>query len=125
MTTAEFITDFFTSFTEQALRPGTDPESLVDRYYTPDIVQISDGVEIDRARLIAHLRPIRKNLVDYRFEVHDAVEDGDRIAARFTIHARMRKAGPVTTEVHMFAELAPDRRMRRTHQLTRLVREAP
>lgn len=118
-TPEQFIRDFFTSFTEEVVRGDDDPGPAMDRYYTPDIVQISDGIRLDRDKLIAHIRPTRKNLVDFRFEVHEAVASGDRIAARFTIHAQMRKGDPIATEVHLFGQLAPDGRFRRTHQLTR------
>lgn len=113
-----FVADFFNSFTEQALA-GEDADAVVDRFYTPDLVQESDGVPFDRARLVAHLRPIRKNLVSYRYEVHEALADGDRIAARLTIHADLRHEHAVSTEVYLFGEVTPDGRFRRVHQLTR------
>jgi hypothetical protein len=119
----EFIAGFFGSFTE-LIRSSADDAEVVDRYYTPDIVQIVDGNRLDRIALIAHLRPVRKNLVSYRFDVHEAVVSGDRIAARFTIHAQLRKAGPVATEVGLFAQFTSDGRMRYAHQLTRTVRSA-
>ena len=64
---------------------------IVDRYYTPDIEQIADGVTLDRRRLIDHLRPIRRNLVACSYDVHEAMRTGDRLAARFTIHAELRR----------------------------------
>ncbi|MDV5143406.1 nuclear transport factor 2 family protein [Streptomyces sp. SBC-4] len=93
----------------------------MSRFYTRDVVQVSDGVPLDWDRLLAHLRPVRKNLRSFRFEVHEAYADGGRIATRFTIHARMRKAGAVSTRVHMFAEFTPDGLLRRAEQLTRSV----
>ncbi|WP_030670253.1 nuclear transport factor 2 family protein [Streptomyces sp. NRRL B-1347] len=117
-TPERFIADFFTSLTESTVR-GDAPESVMDRHYTPDVVQISDGVRIDRDRLLAHLRPVRKNVVGWRFDVHEAVADGGRVAARLTIHARTRKGGASVTEVHLFGEFTEDGRMRRSHQLTR------
>ncbi|GAA3469165.1 nuclear transport factor 2 family protein [Nonomuraea roseola] len=48
----------------------------MDRYYTPDMIQIADGIRIDRDRLIAHIRPVRKNLTHYRLEVHEALASG-------------------------------------------------
>jgi hypothetical protein len=113
----KFIGDFFTQFTEQVVR-GEDAAQAMDRFYTRDIVQISDGIRLDRERLLAHIRPVRKNLRSFRVEVFEAIVSGDRIAARFAIHAELRKGG-VSNEVVMFAELAPDGRIRRTHQLTR------
>ncbi|HEX6443557.1 MAG TPA: nuclear transport factor 2 family protein [Streptosporangiales bacterium] len=118
-----FVADFFNSFTEQALG-GEDADAVVDRFYTPDVVQESDGVPFDRARLVAHLRPVRKNLVAYRYEVHEALVDGDRIAARLTIHADLRHERGVSTDVYLFGEVTPDGRLRRVNQLTRTAERA-
>ncbi len=118
-TPEQFVADFFTSFTESVVRGEEDPAELMARYYTPDIVQTADGVPLDWDRLLAHLRPVRRNLTGFRFEVHEALADRNRIAARFTIHARMRKSGPVSTQVHMFGEFTPEGLLRRAHQLTR------
>ncbi|GAA2132091.1 nuclear transport factor 2 family protein [Streptomyces synnematoformans] len=120
----QFVADLFTSFTREAVADGADPGPIVDRYYTPDAVQTADGIRINRDRLVAHIRPVRKNLSDFAFEVHEALRDGERIAARFTIHATDRRGRRSTTEVHLFGELAPDGRIRRTHQISRTV-EAP
>ncbi|MEV0436574.1 nuclear transport factor 2 family protein [Nocardia sp. NPDC050413] len=115
----QFIADFYTRFTAAALNIDNDPAEVIDRFHTLDAVQVAYGIRIDRDRLIAHLRPVRKNLREYRFEVHEAVAQGDRIAARMTIHATMRTTGPVTTEVFLFGEFTQDGRMRRLEQLTR------
>jgi hypothetical protein len=118
-TPEQFITDFYTSFTEAVVRSGESPSVLMDRYFTTDVVQYADGLRLDRDRLLAHLRPVRRNLTGFRIETHEAVADGCRIAARFTIHARLRKGGPVATRVHLFAEFTPGGRLRRAEQLTR------
>ncbi|MFI6166426.1 nuclear transport factor 2 family protein [Nocardia sp. NPDC051052] len=114
----QFIGDFYAAFTTAALTDD-DPVEVIDRFHTPDIVQIADGIRLDRDRLVAHLRPLRKNLRECRFEVHEAVFDGQRIAARMTIHARMRGDENVVTEVFLFAHFTPDGRMCRAEQLTR------
>lgn len=119
MRAEQFVEEFYSSFTSEVMAADADPETIVDRYYTPDMVQTADGVEIDRARLIAHLRPVRKNLVSWRYEVHEALREADRLAARFTIHAELRKGRAVETEVYLFGEVGPDGRIRRTSQLTR------
>lgn len=117
----QFIADFFTEYTAAALDGDTDPADVVDRFHTPDIVQVADGIRLDRDRLVAHLRPVRKNLRDYRFEVEEVIADGDRMAVRMTIHATMRMTGTVTTEVFLFGEFTPDGKLRRADQLTRTV----
>ncbi|GAA1602875.1 hypothetical protein GCM10009789_66120 [Kribbella sancticallisti] len=117
-TAEEFVEEFYTSFTRDVLT-AAEPAEVVDRYYAPEVVQVADGIELDRAKLIAHLRPIRKNLVSWRYEIHEALRAGDRLAARFTVHAEMRKGPPISTEVYLFGTFTPDGRLRRSTQLTR------
>jgi hypothetical protein len=112
------VQEFFDSFTREVVAGG-DAGAIVDRYYTPDIEQVVDGVTLDRQRLIDHLRPVRKNLVAWEYDVHEAVRSGDRLAARFTVHAEMRRGRTISTEVYLFGEVAPDGRIRRTTQATR------
>ncbi|TMR96951.1 nuclear transport factor 2 family protein [Nonomuraea basaltis] len=116
----QFIADFFTSFTDELLRSDEDAALIVDRYHTPDIVQIADGIRIDRDKLIAHTRPVRKNRPNSRMEVHEALASGDRIAARYTLHVQNRKRD-LAIEVYFFGQFTPDGRMRRAHMLTRTV----
>ncbi|GAA2301745.1 hypothetical protein GCM10010402_70810 [Actinomadura luteofluorescens] len=113
-----FIADFYTSFTGDLLRGDEDPALIVDRYHTPDIVQFADGIRIDRDKLIAHTRPVRKNRPTSRVEVHEAVADGDRLAARYTLHVRQRGKN-LSIEVYFFGRFAPDGRMRQAHMATR------
>ncbi|MCM2389991.1 nuclear transport factor 2 family protein [Streptomyces albipurpureus] len=120
----QFIADFLTTFTEAVVQGAQEPVDVMSRYHTRDVVQYADGVRLDWDRLLAHLRPVRRNVVEFRFEVHEAIADGTRIAARFTIHARMRKSGPVSTQVHLFAEFTEDGLMRRSEQLTRTLPSA-
>ncbi|WP_219636065.1 nuclear transport factor 2 family protein [Streptomyces sp. AJS327] len=119
-----FVAAFFASFTEEVVHGDQPPEEAMRRYYTPDIIQLSDGVPLDWERLVAHVRPVRRNLVEARYEVHEAMADGQRIAARLTIHARMRKRD-VATQVHLFAEFTPEGLMRRSVQLTRALPDEP
>ncbi|QKW36207.1 nuclear transport factor 2 family protein [Actinomadura sp. NAK00032] len=115
-----FIADFFTSFNRELLDTDDDPAAIVDRYHTPDIVQVADGHRMDRDTLIAHTRPVRKNRPEGRVDVHDAIADGDRIAARYTLHVR-RRGKELRIEVCFFGRFADDGRMRAAHMLTRTV----
>ncbi|WBO68885.1 nuclear transport factor 2 family protein [Streptomyces camelliae] len=116
----EFIADFFTSFAEELLRSDEDPAVIVDRFHTPDIVQVADGHRIDRDKLIAHTRPVRKNRPTIRMEVHEAIADDERIAARYTLRSSQR-GKDLVTEVHFFGHFTADGRMRRAHMATRSV----
>ncbi|WP_433263108.1 nuclear transport factor 2 family protein [Micromonospora vinacea] len=116
----EFIASFFTSFMGDLVHGDEDPAVVVDRYHTPDIVQVADGNLMDRAKLIAHTRPARKHQTGARWEVHEAIADGDRIAARYTLHFQTSKREG-SVDVYFFGQFAVDGRMRRAHMLTRSV----
>ncbi|TYB58077.1 nuclear transport factor 2 family protein [Nonomuraea sp. PA05] len=114
----KFIAGFITSLTEDLVNTDEDAATIIDRYHTPDIVQIADGNRIDRDKLIAHTRPVRKNRPESRMEVHEAMADGDRLAARYTLHVRQR-GKDLAIDVHFFGRFAPDGRMREANLLTR------
>lgn len=114
----QFIADFFMSFHEELVQSDEDPATIFDRYHTPDIVQIADGHRTDRDKLIAHTRPVRKTRPGNRTEVHEAIADGDRIAARYTLHVQ-RRGRYLAIEVCFFGRFAADGRMREAHMLTR------
>jgi hypothetical protein len=107
------------ALTEDIVNADDPPEAVIDRYFTSDVIQISDGSRFDRDELIAHVRPVRKNLVDFRYELHNSVSAGDRLAARYTLHGRMRNGRSIATEVYAFGERAADGRLHRIDQLTR------
>ncbi|MFE5581685.1 nuclear transport factor 2 family protein [Kitasatospora sp. NPDC056531] len=123
-TPAKDLTAFLVMFPEEMAMTDEDPAAILDRYFTADFVQYNDGVPFDRAKLIAHARPSRKNVVDCRVEVHEALTTGDRVAARYTLFAEMRKGPRVGTEIYMFGQLASDGRLSRIDQITREVPES-
>ncbi|MGC4748494.1 nuclear transport factor 2 family protein [Micromonospora sp. DT201] len=116
----EFIANFFTSFMSDLVHGDEDPAAVVDRYHTPDIVQVADGHLMDRTKLIAHTRPARKHQTGARWEVHEAIAHGDQIAARYSLHFQTRKREG-SVDVYFFGQFAADGRMRRAHMLTRAV----
>ncbi|WP_232663848.1 nuclear transport factor 2 family protein [Pseudonocardia sp. TRM90224] len=113
------LAGYLVSYPEEMAFSDDDPAEVLDRYHTPDLEWVNDGMLMDRPRLIAHARPVRKNARSVRIEVHDTVADGDRVAARFTVHAQMRKGAPLTIDVHFFGRLAPDGRLCHIDQITR------
>ncbi|MCT2589771.1 nuclear transport factor 2 family protein [Streptomyces sp. N2-109] len=114
----QFIADFYLSFHNDLLDSGEDPGVIIDRYHTADVVQIADGLRMDREKLIAHTRPVRKNRPSLRVEVHDALVDGEQIAARSTLHVRYRKK-TFAIDTYVFGRFTEDGRMRQAHMLTR------
>lgn len=113
-----FIADFYTGFHEALLADDEDAAAVVDRFHAPDFVQVADGVRIDRERLIAHTRPVRKKRPTGRWDVHEAVADGDRIAARYTLHSS-QNGKDLAIEVHFFGRFTADGRMMEGRMLTR------
>ncbi|SCG39653.1 nuclear transport factor 2 family protein [Micromonospora halophytica] len=97
-----------------------DPEVVLDRYHTPDLVWHNDGIVLDRHRLIAHARPVRRTATEGHLDIHDTLTCGDRVAARYTLHA-VSRGRPLATDIHLFGRLAPDGRLCRIDQLTRIV----
>lgn len=116
----QFLLDFYAAFNRDLIDTDEDLAAVVDRYHTLDLVQTTDGRSMDRDKLIAHVRPIRKNKPSVRTEMHDAVATDDRIAARYTMHVVNRKR-MLVMEVCTFARFTADGRMRESHGLTRTV----
>src|SRR5688572_20540012 len=98
-----------------------EPALVVDRYHTPDIEWISDGNRLDRNRLVAHVGPARRNARSFRVDVHEVVTAGERVAARYTVRAVLRKGRHVEIDNYLFGTLAVDGRLRRVDQITRTV----
>ncbi|WP_034591705.1 nuclear transport factor 2 family protein [Hamadaea tsunoensis] len=101
---------------------GDEPaEAVFDRYHAPEFEMVNDGVALDRRRLLDHVRPARKRVAGIETEVHDVLIDGDRVAARYRLIARMVKGSPVVTDIYMFGRLAADGRMLHAYQATRIL----
>ncbi|MBN6036469.1 nuclear transport factor 2 family protein [Amycolatopsis sp. 195334CR] len=118
MTTEDLIA-YLTSYPEEMAFGTESPETVFDRYHTPDIEYRNEGILLNRDRLIAHARPARKNATSCTVEVHDALVCGDRIAARYTLRATMRKGTKFASDIHMFGSVEPDGRIRRVTQIGR------
>ncbi|MFE3448669.1 nuclear transport factor 2 family protein [Nonomuraea sp. NPDC059194] len=112
---------FLTSLPVELGLGTDDPAEIVDRYHTPDIIYRTDGVVIDRDRLIDHAKPARKNATELDLQVHEAMVQGNRAAARYTMRVRTRKDKTLEIDVYLFATLAPDGRVRRVDSITRTV----
>lgn len=119
---ARFIRDFYEGISHAILSNDSDAD-VVDRFHTPDMVQVADGVTMDRDRLIAHMRPVRKGLSRSRVEVHEAIAADDAVAARLTIHAELNRQ-VIVTDAHFFGRFAVDGRLRSAHQFTKTRKQA-
>ncbi|MFR9775640.1 nuclear transport factor 2 family protein [Micromonospora sp. MS34] len=114
------LTNYLRAYVQEIAFGDEDPGVVTDRYHTPDIAWYSDGLHLDRERLTAHARPVRRTVTRCEVDVHEALVCGDRVAARYTLIA-LSRGRDVITEIHMFGQLAPDGRLRRVDQLTRII----
>ncbi|MET8877906.1 nuclear transport factor 2 family protein [Nocardia sp. NPDC004278] len=110
---------YLTAYVAEMAFGAEEPEVIVDRYHTPDILWLSDGHPMDRNRLVAHAKPSRKNVTQCRVDIMDTIASGDRVAARYTVIATMRTGRTIATEIYMFGDLAPDGRLHRVDAITR------
>src|SRR5581483_6773896 len=100
-TSAE-LAEYLTAYVLETAFGDGDPEEILDRHHDPGIEWYSDGVQLDRHQLVAHAGPVRRNVADCRVDVRDALVEGDRFAARYTLRATMRKGRTVETEIYVF-----------------------
>ncbi|MFD4462579.1 hypothetical protein [Nocardia sp. NPDC058480] len=106
-------------YTRDMALSDEDPAEIVNRTLTEDVIWQTDGSELDRAALIAHAAPSRKNVTAVDVRIDDLLVDGHRFAARCYLAAEHRKLGQVAIEWIMIGSVAADGRVRRIHQLAR------
>lgn len=96
-------------------------EATVDRYFTPDYTQRTDGAPSGRDGFIAHVRALRALAAAGSVKVGEAVREGDRIADRHEVTVTRTDGTASRIEVYLFGELAADGRLRRVDEVTRVI----
>lgn len=107
-----FLTDYPREMVEG------DPGEVLDRYFAPGFSYVNDGITLDRDRLVAHVRPARKNVITVDVQVHDTVVADGHVAARYTMRASMRKHD-FAAEIYLFGDVDATGRFTRITQTTR------
>jgi hypothetical protein len=113
------VATYLTRYPQEITFGEEDAGTVFDRYHTPDFVMRSDGLQLDRERLLAHVRPARKRAKHVRVEVHETLSTADRVSARYTLTADMATGNTIATEIYMFGRLSADGRLRQVDQITR------
>jgi len=113
------VAAYLTRYPQEVTFGEEDAGTVFDRYHTPDFVMCNDGIQLDREKLLAHVRPARKRAKGVRVEVHETLNTADRVAARYTLTADMATGNTIATEIYMFGRLSADGRLRRVDQITR------
>jgi hypothetical protein len=113
------VVDYLVHYPQEVAFGEEDAAAVFDRYHTPEFVMCNDGIQLDREKLLAHVRPARKRAKGVRVEVHETVSTADRVAARYTLTADMATGTVIATEIYMFGQRSADGRLRRVDQITR------
>ncbi|SRR6266511_3402831 len=113
------VADYLVRYPQEVTFGEEDAGAVFDRYHTPEFVMCNDGIQFDREKLLAHVRPARKRAKGVRVEVHETVSTADRVAARYTLTADMVTGTTIATEIYMFGQRSADGRLRRVDQITR------
>ena len=96
-------------------------EATIDRYFTPDYQQRTDGQLTGRDDFAQHIAALRALTAGGSITVREALCAGDRIADRHEVTVTKRDGGTSQIEVYLFGELADDGRLRRVHEITRVI----
>ncbi|MDG4828768.1 nuclear transport factor 2 family protein [Solwaraspora sp. WMMD1047] len=113
------VAAYLTQYPQEVAFGEHDAGTVFDRYHTADFVMCNNGVQLDREKLLAHVRPARKRAKGVHVEVHETLSAADRVAARYTLTADMAAGNTITTEIYMFGRLSADGRLQRVDQITR------
>src|SRR3954453_17020181 len=110
------VATYLSEYPAQVAFGEDDPATVFDLYHTPDFVMCNDGIQLDRDKLLAHVRPARKRAKGVTVEVHETLDTADRVAARYPLTADMATGNTITTEIYMFGRRAADGRLCHVNQ---------
>ncbi|MCX4546132.1 nuclear transport factor 2 family protein [Streptomyces sp. NBC_01565] len=114
-------TDITRAINDLLFTPGLDLTEALDRHFTPDYRQRTNGVWSDRASFTQHITRLRSLIRDGHIEVHDELRDGSRYADRHTVTVSHQDGHTSRTEVYLFARMAPDGRFEQVEETTLLL----
>ncbi|MER5869549.1 nuclear transport factor 2 family protein [Streptomyces sp. NPDC002044] len=112
-------TDITRALDDLLFTPLPSLDEALDRHFTPDYNQCTDGVWSDRTAFARHMTRLRSLVRSGHVEVHDELRDGPRYADRHTVTITQHNGQTSRIEVYLFAEHAPDGRFRRVVENTR------
>lgn len=118
-------TDITRAINDLLFDPGLDLDEAIDRHFTPDYRQRTDGVWSDRTAFADHMARLRSLIRSGHIEVHDELRDGLRYADRHTVTVTRHNGRVSRIEVYLFAQLAPDGRFQRVEETTLLITGHP
>lgn len=113
-------TDISTALNDLLFTPTLKLDEALDRHFTPDYRQRTDGTWSDRSQFSRHIAHLRTLVAAGRVEVHEELREGLRYADRHSVDITKHDGSTARTEVYLFGEYAPDGRFRRIEETTML-----
>jgi hypothetical protein len=101
--------------------PTLDLLEALDRHFSPDYRQRTDGVWSSRAEFAEHISHLRAITSSGSIHVHEELSSTPLYAERHTVELTKTDGSRVRTEVYVFGEHAPDGRFRRIDETTLLL----
>jgi hypothetical protein len=111
-------TSITTAMTDLLFTPDLPLEEALDRHFSPDYRQRTDGVWADRAEFAEHIAHLRQVVADGAIRVHEEFAEGSGYADRHTVDVVKVDGSTASLEVYVFAERAPDGRFARIEEVT-------
>lgn len=93
-------------------------ENILDRYFSPNYRQRTNGHWDDREAFARHARKLREVVESARIIVLDELREGNLYADRHQVHVTKRDGGRVVQEVYLFAEMDEAGRFLRIEETT-------
>lgn len=90
----------------------------IERHFTPNYRQRTNGNWNDHARFAAHMSHLRSIVESARVTVLNELVDGQHYAERHLVEIVKKDGDTVTQEVYAFGEIAPDGRFSRIEETT-------
>ncbi|WP_035796904.1 nuclear transport factor 2 family protein [Kitasatospora mediocidica] len=118
------MTSIAAALTDLLLTPGLELTEAVDRHFTPDYRQRTDGRWDDHSAFTSHIAHLRTVVAGGSVEVLEELAQGDRYADRHIVDITKTDGSTVRMEVYLFAEIAPDGRFRRIEETTLMLQGA-
>ncbi len=97
---------------------ATPLEEAVDRHFSPQYRQRTDGTWVDRPGFVRHIAHLRAIVESATVEVIDEFIDGRRYADRHLVTVIKRDGGRSVHEVSLFGELDDEGRFVRVEETT-------
>ena len=118
---ADLVTHLEKQLNEVCFGSPEDAKEAVDRHFSPDYVQVTDGNTLGYEEFVEHIRHLRGKIVGGTVEVQEAVQNGNLIADRHTMTATKVGGGQLVGEVYAFTHIDSDGRIVRVNEISHLI----